>query len=208
MDEGVSVCPGPADRALASETDTVVTLVKIAGGSEGDGMTAETAGGWQVVAERPLWPDYGIGPEHDGMLAWEWAEGELVNARNYWLATTRPDGRPHVAPVWGVWLDGCLYFGTGRRSVKGRNLAAQPRVAVHLESGDDTVIIEGLVTEVTDPAERNRVAARYQDKYGLPPEGPEGSDSPLLAVRPITGFGWREQSYPATVTRWRFQAGA
>ncbi|MEI6136703.1 MAG: pyridoxamine 5'-phosphate oxidase family protein [Chloroflexota bacterium] len=35
----------------------------------------------------------------------ERALARLRTAMNYWIATTRPDGRPHAAPVWGVWLD-------------------------------------------------------------------------------------------------------
>ncbi len=157
-----------------------------------------------AIRERPVWPDYGVGPESDGLLEWAWVEEQLTGARNYWLATTRPDGRPHAAPVWGVWLDGRLYFGTGRASVKGRNLAAQPAIAVHLESGDDAVMLEGRATEVTDPEERARVSARYHEKYGMAPDGPEGSDSPLFAVSPRVACAWHEQDYPRTVTRWRF----
>src|SRR3712207_802185 len=103
-------------------------------------------------AQRPHMPGYGIHPAADGLLDWSQVTAQLEQARNYWVATTRPDGRPHAAPVWGVWLDGAFYFGTGRTSVKGRNLAANPALTVHLESGDDAVILEGVAEPVTDPA--------------------------------------------------------
>ena len=56
---------------------------------------------------RPHMPGYGIlGPDGGtGLLPWSWAEERLRDSRNYWLATVRPDGRPHVMPVWAVWDD-------------------------------------------------------------------------------------------------------
>lgn len=71
-----------------------------------------------------------------------------MRARNYWVVTTRSDGKPHSVPVWSIWLDETFYFGTDRRSRKGRNLATNPGLVVHLESGDDVVILEGVAEEV------------------------------------------------------------
>ncbi len=73
---------------------------------------------------------YRVSTSCDGPPAWSHAEKRLERARNYWIATARPDGRPHVAPLWGVWVEGGLYFGTGRSSVKGRNLAHSPELVV------------------------------------------------------------------------------
>lgn len=53
-------------------------------------------------------------------------------------------------PVWGIWLGGAVYFGTDRRSRKAKNLAANPSLVIHLESGDDAVILEGAAEEVDD----------------------------------------------------------
>jgi hypothetical protein len=55
-------------------------------------------------ASRPHMPGYGIVPADsgDGLLEWAWAVERLNRSRNYWIATARPDGRPHVAPVWGT----------------------------------------------------------------------------------------------------------
>jgi hypothetical protein len=49
-------------------------------------------------------PGYGIaGPEEgSGLLHWSWAAERLAAARNYWVATVWPHGRPHVMPVWGM----------------------------------------------------------------------------------------------------------
>ena len=57
---------------------------------------------------RPPFEGYGLSESEEGMLSWGWAVERLVAARNYWVSTTRPDGRPHAMPVWGVWLDDAL----------------------------------------------------------------------------------------------------
>src|SRR5437588_6876045 len=62
----------------------------------------------------PHMPAMYLGKNRDTFLAWSHAEQRLVKSRNYWICTTRPDGRPHSAPVWGFWHDGSLYFGTHR----------------------------------------------------------------------------------------------
>ena len=36
----------------------------------------------------------------------EWFEADAGISPTHWLATVRPDGRPHVMPVWTVWVDG------------------------------------------------------------------------------------------------------
>ena len=81
-------------------------------------------------------PGYKVPADGSGaeLLPWSWAEERLVSARSYWICTTRADGRPHAMPVWGVWLDGGLWFSTGRSSQKARNLARSAAVVVHPES--------------------------------------------------------------------------
>src|SRR5438876_542624 len=90
---------------------------------------------------------YGVPTDGSGgeLLPWSWAVGQLEAARNYWICTTRADGRPHAAPVWGLWLHDAVWFSTGGETQKGRNIARDPRIVIHLESGDETVILEGEV---------------------------------------------------------------
>ncbi|MGA8073317.1 MAG: pyridoxamine 5'-phosphate oxidase family protein [Candidatus Acidiferrales bacterium] len=45
---------------------------------------------------------YGIKTDDKGLVAWKDACAQLAKSRNYWVATSRPDGRPHSMPVWGV----------------------------------------------------------------------------------------------------------
>ena len=84
---------------------------------------------------RPYMPGYGIaGPtEGSGLLHWSWAAERLTAARNYWVATVWPDGRPHVMPVWGMWDDSTLWFTSSTGSRKVRNLTADPHCCITTE---------------------------------------------------------------------------
>jgi nitroimidazol reductase NimA-like FMN-containing flavoprotein (pyridoxamine 5'-phosphate oxidase superfamily) len=134
-------------------------------------------------------------------------ERRLQNAENYWVATSRPDGRPHAMPVYGLWLDSSFWFATGRHSVKGRNIAANPAVVVHLESGDDVVIVEGTAGEVPDPARAAEVVPQLAGKYGMGPEemavGDPASGAALYVVRPRVVQAWLEGALPETHSRWQ-----
>ena len=156
-------------------------------------------------ASRPRMPEYGIVGARSGrgLLPWRWARQRLERAHTYWLATSRPDGRPHAMPVWGIWLDDRFYFSTGRKSRKARNLAADPRCVVAAEQKRESVIVEGVAAEVTDAAEMRRAGVPYKSKYkyALDP-----SLGPIFAVRPRVVFGFidRGQEFVRTATRWRF----
>jgi pyridoxine/pyridoxamine 5'-phosphate oxidase len=148
-----------------------------------------------VRARRPSFgPGYGISADEDGLLDWEWAAERLAAARNYWVVTASPRGRPHAAPVWGLWRDGAFVFGTGPESRKGRNIAANPRVVVHLESGDEVVSFEGEVeyVEATD-----EFLDENEAKYAVRPAGGPG----WCSVRPQWALAWRERDYPRSATR-------
>jgi len=115
-----------------------------------------------------------------GKLAWGWATERLARARTYWIATTRPDGQPHSRPVWGVWLDITFYFSTG--SLATQNLAAQSAITVHLESGNEVVIIEGTAQQVTGLSLLEQVVSLYNQKYHWELD-PNNLAGPFYAVR-------------------------
>jgi nitroimidazol reductase NimA-like FMN-containing flavoprotein (pyridoxamine 5'-phosphate oxidase superfamily) len=146
---------------------------------------------------------YEVSASEEGMLSWGHVAERMERARNYWVSTTRPEGRPHVVPVWGVWVEGTLYFGTARGSRKARNLAANPALAVHLESGDDVVIIEGVAEEVADRGRLTAVDAAYRAKYGIG-IGEAGDGAAWFALEPAVAHAWLESEFPNTATRWRF----
>lgn len=153
--------------------------------------------------DRPdIHETYGIERGAEGLLGWEWAASRLEASRNYWVATTRPDGSPHVMPVWGVFADGRVCFGTAPESVKATNLGADPRVVVHVESGDEAVVVEGRAVPVDDTTLLQEIRAGFIHKYGVDVVG--DGDGHFLAVEPIVAFAWLESDYPATATRFRF----
>jgi hypothetical protein len=136
------------------------------------------------------------------MLPWSWAAERLASARNYWVSTTRPDGSPHSMPVWGIWLDDGFFFGSESKSAKSRNLLANPAIVVHLESGDETVILEGRAEPVLDADLERRVDEVYGPKYDWKPE--EGKTTPWWVVRPRRGYAWTERGYPGDATEFLF----
>jgi hypothetical protein len=149
-------------------------------------------------------PAYGILPadEGEGLLPWAWAEEHLRDAHTYWIATTRPTGAPHVAPVWALWFDGAVVFSTSARSRKAANLERDARCVVSVERGDTAVIVEGDASALA-PDRRAAYDAAYAAKYDF--DMSEMTD-PLFVVRPRVVFGFIDNAnrFSATATRWTF----
>lgn len=146
----------------------------------------------------------------DVLTPWSAGRRCLAEARNYWLTTVRSDGRPHVAPVWGVWLEDTLYFCTSEHSRKARNFAAEPRCCVSIDSKELQVVIEGRVSQVADEGLLARVGEAYTPKYNWPMEpkagglaDASGNGGPVYAVKPEVVFGYGDAG-GFTATRWRF----
>src|SRR3954471_21271958 len=103
-------------------------------------------------------------------LPWKDGLAAAVDAELYWLSTVRPDGRPHVTPLIGVWMDDHFHFVTGVREQKAANLAAEPRCAVVtgtpvLGSGTD-VVVQGTAVPVVETEALGQLVERFVDKYG------------------------------------------
>ncbi|MFY9558674.1 MAG: pyridoxamine 5'-phosphate oxidase family protein [Terriglobales bacterium] len=148
-------------------------------------------------------PKFGLKPRTK-YLPWSHACTQLERARNYWIVTVRPDGRPHAMPVWGFYVDGTIYFGTARDSRKWRNLESNPHVIVHLESDDEVVVVEGVAREVKTPEVIAALRPVSEKKYGMwmPPHPQKHV---VIAVEPSTAFAWSEKDIQGTATRWSFQ---
>lgn len=150
----------------------------------------------EPVRSRPAIEGYGIPEIEEGMLPWSFVVERMGPPRNYWISTVRPSGRPHAVPSWGVWLDEVFYFGGGENTRHLRNVRHNPNIVVHLESGDEVVILEGSAEEIADTALQKRIDQAYEAKYGMP------HGTPVFALRPRKAFAWT--TYPTTVTRWSF----
>ena len=140
-------------------------------------------------------------------LAWDDVRARLVGATHYWLATTRPDGRPHVVPLDGVWLDDRWYFGGSAKTVKHRNLRANGRAVLHLEDAEQAVIVEG-VCEQTFPAGElaDRLSERSKSKYGYGPDPASYQKSGVWCLRPERVLSWHR--FPRDATRFVFRPGS
>jgi hypothetical protein len=108
-----------------------------------------------------------------------------------------------------VWVDGVIAFEAGPRSRRSRNIAANPDVVVHLESGDDIVIVEGVAEEMIrpDPAFAARLLAAFDAKYGSRYDyvySPANwQDGGLYLVHPRKVLAWSGFDIQ-DATRWTF----
>jgi general stress protein 26 len=146
-------------------------------------------------------PEYGFSQRAEERIAWASVLDRLERSRIYWLATGRPDGRPHVAPLWGIWLDNVLYFEGGSTTRWARNLAQNPNASINLESGIDAVILEGHGAAVPlAPSLRDRLIAAWAAKYGQ--YGPDAQSEEIFLFVPRTARAWSESLEDGT--RWTF----
>ena len=88
-------------------------------------------------------------------------EDSRLAEKNVWLATVRPDGRPHLVPIWFVVAEGGQwYVCTAPGSVKARNLHRNPKVALALEDGSNPYVIEGEARAVDSLGRSGKVVQR------------------------------------------------
>jgi hypothetical protein len=159
------------------------------------------------ATSRPYAPGYGIPDSSDGLMSWEQVLERLTAARNYWVDTADLQGHVHATPMWGGVADGTLYVEGGPGTRRGRNIAENPNVAVHLESGDQVVILEGTAEQVIppDPALAEKLVQTLDEKYGASdyhPKADQWNEGGLYAIRPRKAFAWTQ--FPADVTRFTF----
>ncbi len=161
----------------------------------------ETTMSSEPIASRPHMPGYGISESAEGILPWSWAVERLQKTRNFWVATARPNGRPHTMPVWAVWSANALYFSTASTSVKARNLSANPNCTITTEHADEAVILEGAATVEEDHDVLRPVWDAYKAKYDW-----DISGQSMFVLRPRTAFAFIEtsQQFTTSATRWTF----
>ena len=159
-------------------------------------------------------PGYGVvGPnEGSGLLPWSWAKERLEASRNYWIATTSPQGFPHAMPVWGVWDadETCFAFSCSPNARKARNLAANPQAVVMVDDTIECVSVEGTAGPVHEGERRTRWIERYLAKYR--PVAPELNadfiaQHLLVEFAPERAFAIieRAEEFATRATRWVFE---
>jgi|SRR5438309_3063785 len=156
----------------------------------------------------PYWPDAVDKPADSAALKpWAWALERLEKSHNYWIATSRPEGQPHLMVVWGIWWQDSFWFSTGRRTRKAKNLAGNPRCVIATEKADEAVILEGSAEAISDRSVWQQLIEIYNRKYGGD-LGPllESSGNLVYRITPYTAFGQDEnaENFTESVTRWTF----
>jgi PPOX class probable F420-dependent enzyme len=158
------------------------------------------------VARRPSMPGYGIvGPDEGrGLLPWSWAVERLTRSRNYWLATTWPDGRPHVMPVWGVWDDGAVWFSSSVGSRKARNLRRDDRCVLTTEEAVQPVVVDGRATVVTEEPRLRRFLDLANEKYvsSMDLAFLDPAVNATVRVDPAVVIGLDDDAFTDSPTRW------
>ena len=118
-------------------------------------------------------------------------ENRLNEERNIWMATVRPDGRPHLVPIWFVWLNNLIYIGMEPGSVKANNLAKNPKIALSLEDGSDVVICEGTAVTLHQPYS-DELLALFKSKYGWDMIG-DPVHNLFFEITPNKWLGWESE---------------
>jgi predicted pyridoxine 5'-phosphate oxidase superfamily flavin-nucleotide-binding protein len=141
-------------------------------------------------------------------VTWSHVVARFDAARNAWFGSVDPAGAPHAVPIWTASVDEVLYVFGERRSVKFRNIAANPRVVLNLESGDEVVIVRGSAYGIGVPADVPEVVAAFAAKYTQPDDVqwlPEVDPTVDLVARiaPSVALLWSSDDYYGTNRRWR-----
>ncbi|NJK81255.1 MAG: pyridoxamine 5'-phosphate oxidase family protein [Chloroflexaceae bacterium] len=156
-----------------------------------------------------------FGAADTAVTSWDVALQQIEQADVFWLATVRPDSRPHVAPVLAIWLADGFYFCAGTTTHKGRNLAHQADCVLTTAGALLHLVIEGHAHIVHDTATLQQVAAKYLSRYGWEvtiqegafyAEGAPSAGPPpytVYAITPTVAFGFGSDG-TCSPTRWRF----
>jgi hypothetical protein len=164
---------------------------------------------------RPQMPPGYISAKSDrGLVPWSGVLELLEGAPGYWLATTDPDGRPHLVQQWGAWVDDRWYFEGSPETRWARNLARDPRAVMSVERGSEVAIVYGEVTLGAAPEAdaRERIAKAYNAKYLRTYQYRQTAEQiaaqGMHALTPSKVLSWDVKRFGQSPTRFRFAARA
>lgn len=124
-------------------------------------------------------------------ITWQHANRKLEAEQVYWISTASNRGKPHAAPVWGIWKNSRLYFETDPKSPKGRNLASNARIVFHVQDGMDTVIVEGTAERERNGTKLKTLKADYTRKYKYTPDWSNEKQQIVFRATPRVAHAWR-----------------
>jgi hypothetical protein len=128
---------------------------------------------------------------------------ESGRARRFWLATVDPDDRPHLTGIGARWVEGTLFFKSGARTRKSRNLERDGRCVISAELPDLDLTFSGEAIRVADEATVRRLAevwaasgwparakgSQVEADYSAPTAGPPPWDVWKMAPQSAVGLG-------------------
>lgn len=150
------------------------------------------------------------------VLDWSEAERRLTQGGWRWLATVRPDGAPHVMPVFGVWSEPVVFVVSKDTTRKSRNLDADGRCVLTADVDGVHLIVEGEASRVLDRDTLERASAAFEQvydwattiagdeldaEYGAPTSG--GPPYRVYQIVPSKAFALPSAA-DFMPTRWRF----
>ena len=141
----------------------------------------------QPKITRPYFPK-GYADKPKTYVSWDQVVRKLTDAVNYWICSVRPNGHPHAVPKWAVFVEGKIYYDGSLETRHAKNISKNPHVSLHLESGSDVVIVEGLAQEIQNPERglAEKIANSYSCKYselGYSPQPDQWDDGGLYEMR-------------------------
>jgi hypothetical protein len=154
-------------------------------------------------------------------LDWGETVPSLSKGGWFWLATVKPNGAPHVMPLFGVW-NGSGFFITSKETTrKSRNLAAEPRCVISTDTGDLHVVIEGIARHIHDTDTLQQASDTFRAAYGWSTrvagsqldadDGAPTSGGPpyeVFEITPTKAFALPTDGETVTPTRWTFPPGS
>ena len=143
---------------------------------------------------RPKLPQ-GYADNPVSYVDWEWVAAQMNDAKHYWLCSVRPDGRPHVVPRWGVFIDNKFYYDGSPETRHAQNIMTNSQVSLHLESGKQAVIMEGVSEPAgkPDPEFAKKLAEAISGKYasdGYSPKPDQWDEGGLFVFTPRQCIAW------------------
>ena len=120
---------------------------------------------------------------------WRAMEARLGRQKEIWLATVRFDGRPHLAPLWFVWLEDKIWVCTGAETQKFANLRGNQSVALALPDAMNVIVIEGEA-HVAPRAAIDQLADFFFNKYEWDFRYDDSAKWQLIEITPLKILAW------------------
>ncbi|GAB4271733.1 MAG: hypothetical protein Kow0080_17500 [Candidatus Promineifilaceae bacterium] len=123
---------------------------------------------------------------------WRALEARLGRETTIWLATVRANGRPHLVPVWYVWLDNKIYLATGSDTQKFYNMYNNQSVVLALPDPNQVIIIEGEA-HVANRQTVNKVADYFYHKFEWDFRYDDSTEWRLIEITPHKILAWGDE---------------